>query len=163
MSPNESHRLLLGDLLSPATIELHLRAHSKEEVLAELVARVTELATRPNDQETLLHALLEREGLHSTGIGDGIALPHARNALVGLVSQPAIVFGRHTGGIPFGSIDGTPATLFFLLVAPTVSIHLHILARISRLLRQHNLRRELLLVERPERALGLIRESEAKL
>jgi mannitol/fructose-specific phosphotransferase system IIA component (Ntr-type) len=73
-----------------------------------------------------------------------VALPHARNALVGLVGQPIIVFGRHVEGISYGAIDGKPARLFFLLVAPSVTQHLSVLARISRVLRDPRLRRNLL-------------------
>src|SRR5512138_399403 len=97
----ESKRLLLSDLISAATIELRLRGRQREDVLNELVGRIPEIAERPEAQQTLLRALQEREQLHSTGIGDGVALPHARNALVGLVDHPIIVFGRHSTGIPF--------------------------------------------------------------
>jgi mannitol/fructose-specific phosphotransferase system IIA component (Ntr-type) len=111
----------------------------------------------------LLRALHEREQLHSTGIGDGVALPHARNALVGLVDKPVIVFGRHAKGIPYGAIDGKPAQLFFLLIAPTVTEHLGVLARVSRVLRDAKLRQVLLTVDKPEKALALIREAETNL
>ena len=111
----------------------------------------------------MLRALHEREQLHSTGIGDGIALPHSRNALVGLVDQPIMVFGRHKQGIPYDAIDGVPARLFFLLVAPTVTQHLAILARLSRLLRDPKLRQSLLTADKPEKVIALIREAEAKL
>jgi mannitol/fructose-specific phosphotransferase system IIA component (Ntr-type) len=132
-------------------------------VLNELVGRIPEIATRPEARQTLLRALQEREQLHSTGIGDGVTLPHARNALVGLVDQPLIVFGRSAQGISYGAIDGAPVKLFFLLVAPTVTQHLAVLARISRLLRDRQLRQELLVVETAKKALAVIREAEAKL
>jgi mannitol/fructose-specific phosphotransferase system IIA component (Ntr-type) len=90
-------------------------------------------------------------------------LPHARNALVGLVSEPAIVFGRHAKGIPYGAIDGVPAKLFFLVIAPTVTQHLNALARISRLLRDPKLRKSLLLADNAKKIQSLFRESEAKL
>lgn len=163
MATPEPNRLLLSDLLSIATIELQLKSNQRDAVLMELVNKIPELADRPDARQTLMKALVDREGLHSTGIGDGIALPHARNALVGLVEKPVIVFGRHINGVPYGSIDGVPAKLFFLLVAPNVSQHLQILARISRLLRMPKLREQLLAVERAEKALGLFRETESKL
>src|SRR6185436_727375 len=121
-------------------------------------AQIPELTNQAEARQTLLRALQEREQLHSTGIGDGIALPHARNALVGLVDCPVIVFGRHPQGVPFGALDGIPARLFFLLVAPTVTQHLAILARLSRLLREPKLRQGLLAVDKPDRVLSLIRE-----
>jgi mannitol/fructose-specific phosphotransferase system IIA component (Ntr-type) len=153
----------LSDLLSPATINLHLRSKDSEAVLAELVDGVPQLQQQPDARQTLLRALQEREQLHSTGIGDGIALPHARNALVGLVDRPVIVFGRHAEGIPYGAIDAVPARLFFLLIAPTVTQHLGILARLSRVLRDPKLRQDLLAAERPEQVISLLREAEAKL
>ena len=155
--------VVLGDLLLPATINLDLKSTDRDSLLAELVNQIPQLAKQPAARQTLLRALHEREQLHSTGIGDGIALPHSRNALVGLVDQPIMVFGRHKNGIPYDTIDGIPARLFFLLIAPTVTQHLAILARLSRLLRDPKLRQSLLTAEKPEKVLGLIREVEAKL
>lgn len=144
-----------------ASIELNLRGAQRDEVLRELVDKIPAIVRRPESRQTLLRALQEREQLCSTGIGDGIALPHARNALVGLVDQTVIVFGRHPAGIPFGAIDDVPARLFFLLVAPTVNQHLQVLARLSRLLRDPKLRQNLLRAERPDKVIALIREAEA--
>jgi nitrogen PTS system EIIA component len=158
-----SKSVVLGELLSPAAINLDLKSADRDSVLGELVNQVPQLATQPEARQTLLNALHEREELHSTGIGDGIALPHSRNALVGLVDQPILVFGRHVAGIPYGAIDDVPARLFFLLVAPTVTQHLAVLARLGRLLRDPKLRRSLLAADKPEKVLALIREAEAKL
>ena len=159
----QSTSVVLGDLLSPTAIALDLKSADRDSVLGELVNQISRLANQPEARQTLLRALHEREQLHSTGIGDGIALPHSRNALVGLVDQPIIVFGRHKEGIPYGAIDSVPARLFFLLIAPTVTLHLAILARLSRLLRDPRLRQNLLVAEKPESVLALIREAEAKL
>ena len=153
----------LSELLPISAINLQLTANSREAVLVELVGQIAEIAANPEARRTLLQALEERERLHSTGIGDGIALPHARNALVGLVDHPILVFGRHAEGISFGAIDGAPAQLFFLLVAPTVTQHLAMLDRISRLLRDPKLRKALLSVESEARVQTLMQEAEAKL
>ena len=158
-----SHSVVLSKLLSPATINLDLRSMDRDSVLPELVNQIPQLANEPAARQTLLRALQEREQLHSTGIGDGIALPHARNALVGLVDDPLIVFGRHAQGIPYDAIDGAPARLFFLLLAPTVTQHLGILARLSRILRDPTLRQSLLGAESPQEVIALIREAEAKM
>jgi mannitol/fructose-specific phosphotransferase system IIA component (Ntr-type) len=158
-----THSVVLNPLLSPAAINLNLQSSDREAVLAELVSQVPELAGQPDARQTLLRALQEREQLHSTGIGDGIALPHARNALVGLVDRPLIVFGRHPEGIAYGAIDGAPARLFFLLIAPTVTQHLAILARLSRLLRDPKVRQNLLTANKPEKVIELIRDAEAKI
>src|SRR5437773_9857462 len=142
-------RLLISDLISLGTVELQLRGRDRDGVLAELVGKIPEIAGRPEARRTLLHALQEREQLPSTGIGDGVALPHARNALVGLVEKPVVVFGRHDQGIAYGAIDAQPAKLFFLLVTTTVTQHLQILARISRLVRDPKLRQNLTTSNKP--------------
>jgi mannitol/fructose-specific phosphotransferase system IIA component (Ntr-type) len=152
----------VSELFSPAAINLNLESTDRDAVLNELVNQIPQLAKQPDARKTLLRALQERELLHSTGIGDGIALPHARNALVGLVDEPIVVFARHATGIPYGAIDNVPARLFFLLIAPTVTQHLGILARLSRILRDPKVRQNLLTADRPEKVISLIRDAETK-
>ena len=149
-------------MFSPAAMNLNLASTDRDAVLNELVNQIPQLAKQPDARKTLLRALQERELLHSTGIGDGIALPHARNALVGLVDEPIVVFARHATGIPYGAIDGVPARLFFLLIAPTVTQHLGILARLSRILRDPKVRQSLLTADRPEKVISLIQDAESK-
>lgn len=156
-----SHAVVLSELLSPATINLNLQSTDRNAVLVELVNQIPQFVQNPEARQTLLNALYEREQLHSTSIGDGVALPHARNAIVGLVDRPIIVFGRHPKGIAYDTLDHQPARLFFLLVAPTVTQHLAILARFNRLLRDSQLRQALLTAVTPEEVLARIRESEA--
>lgn len=157
---NGTRQLLLTPLFKPELIELNLQSTTRDSVLAELTSKIPQLAGHPDSQATLLKALQEREQLCSTGIGDGIALPHCRNALVGLVNDPVIVFGRHDKGIAFGAVDNSPAQLFFLLVAPTVSLHLQLLARLSRVLRDSRVRKSLLVADRPEKVRQIIRTAE---
>lgn len=163
MQNNSSRRLNLSEMLAPESVQLHLAGQNRDAVLGELVNQIKEISDRPEAQQTLLHALKEREQLHSTGIGDGVALPHARNALVGLVDHPIIIFGRHDTGIPYSAIDGVPATLFFLLIAPTVTQHLAMLARLSRILRNPKLRKALLAAENPAKVVSLIKEAEEQI
>jgi mannitol/fructose-specific phosphotransferase system IIA component (Ntr-type) len=153
----------VSDLLSLERVQLELTSADRESVLEELVNQIPELAQQPEAQQTLLRALREREQLYSTGIGDGIALPHSRNALVGLVDSSLVVFGRHAQGIAYGAPDALPARLFFLVVAPTVTKHLAILARLIRLLRDPKLRKSLLTADRPEQIIDLLRKAEAKI
>jgi len=155
--------VVLRELFSPARIELNLQSNDRESLLAELVNHIPELAGLPEERQTLLRALREREQLHSTGIGDGVALPHSRNALVGLVDHSLIVFGRHVNGIPFDAIDAAPARLFFLVVAPTVTQHLAILARLSRLLADPKLRQGLLGAQTPREVMQRIADAESTL
>lgn len=156
-------RFVISNSLARNAIELHLRENQRDGVLAELVSKIPEIASNADAKATLLHALQERESLCSTGIGDGIALPHSRNALVGLVEHPILVFGRHNQGVAFGSVDGSPARLFFLIVAPSVSSHLQILTRLSRLLRDPKLRHDLLVVQQPDQVLDLIHKAEERM
>jgi PTS system nitrogen regulatory IIA component len=158
-----ANAVVLSDLLSVPTIKLDLAGRDRDSVLKELVDLIPQIEEDFEMRNTLLRALHDREQLHSTGIGDGVALPHARNALVGLVDKPVIIFGRHAKGIPYGAIDGKPAQLFFLLIAPTVTLHLAILARISRVMRDAKLRQGLLTTDKPEKAHTLIKDAEAKL
>lgn len=153
----------LGELLSPARTKLELASEDRESVLRELVDQIPELAEQAQARQVLLRALQEREQLYSTGIGEGIALPHSRNALVGLVDTPLIVFGRHSKGISYGAPDALPARLFFLVVAPTVTQHLAVLARLIRLLRDPKLRQSLQMARQPGEVIELIREAEEKL
>ena len=154
---------ILTESLTPARIELNLKSTDRESVLRELVDRIPELADQPESKKTLLRALQEREQLYSTGIGDGIALPHSRNALVGLVDQAVVVFGRHPKGVPYGAPDALPAKLFFLVVAPTVTQHLALLARLIRLLRDPKLRQALQTADKAEKVIALLREAETKM
>lgn len=149
--------------MKPAQVKLNLAGRDRAAVLEELVDSIPEVQGEAGARETLLKALHEREQLHSTGIGDGVALPHARNALVGLVDQPVIVFGRHAAGIPYGSIDGQPARMFFLIVAPSVTQHLAVLARISRVLRDPKLRQHLLSATTISQILTAVAEAESKM
>ncbi|EEF62049.1 PTS sugar transporter subunit IIA [Pedosphaera parvula] len=160
---NNSGPIVLSELLAPETINLQLSGTQRDQVLSELVGQIKELNNQPQARETLLRALEEREQLHSTGIGDGVALPHARNALVGLVNRPIMVFGRHQTGVPYGAIDGAPAKLFFLLIAPTVTQHLSMLARISRVLRDPKVRRGLLAADSADKVIKTVKDAEARI
>jgi PTS system nitrogen regulatory IIA component len=128
----------LSEILKPQFIIADLRAHDKKGVLEELTQIITEHETSLN-KGTLLQVLLERERLGSTGIGDGIALPHGK--LKGL-NKLLISFGRSIDGLNFDSIDEQPAYLLFLLLAPenSAGMHLKALAKISRMLKDGNFR-----------------------
>lgn len=160
---SQTGSVILHELLSTERIKLNLKSMDRESVLGELVEQIPELLGQPEARQTLLRALHEREQLYSTGIGDGIALPHSRNALVGLVDQALVVFGRHSTGIAYGAPDSLPARLFFLVIAPTVTQHLAILARLIRLLRDPKLRQGLQSAKEPQDIVDLVREAEAKI
>jgi PTS system nitrogen regulatory IIA component len=83
------------------------------------------------DREFLLRVLLAREALQSTGIGDGIAIPHVRNPIVLHVPRPTITLCFLEKPVEFGALDGKPVHVLFSLVSPTVRAHLQMLSRLS--------------------------------
>ncbi len=86
------------------------------------------------DREFLHQVLLTREKLGSTGIGDGIAIPHVRNPIVLHVNKPSVTLCFLENPIDFGAIDGQPVDILFVIVSPTVRAHLHLLSRLSFIL-----------------------------
>lgn len=138
----EDTAMKIMDILKKEFILEELKAKSKREVLVELAAVFARGKTK-FDPEAMLHVLLEREKLGSTGIGDGIAIPHGK--LAGL-EEMVIAFGRSREGVDFEAMDGKPAHLFFLLMAPENSAgqHLKALAKISRMLKDAVFRKYLL-------------------
>ena len=83
------------------------------------------------DQDFLLRVLLAREALESTGIGDGIAIPHVRNPVVLHVSRPMITLCFLEQAVDYGALDGKPVNTVFSLISPTVRAHLRLLSRLS--------------------------------
>lgn len=132
--------MALADLIPSEGVVLDLGASSRKQVLqslADLAARETGMNAR-----TIFDAVLQRERLGSTGVGQGVAIPHAR-----LAGIPAVAgfFARLKTPIDFDSIDGRPADLVFMLLAPedAGAEHLKALARVSRLLRREDIRQRL--------------------
>ncbi len=129
------------DILKEEAIIAELNATDKKGVLEELTGPVAQASGVA--QEEMVRVLLERERLGSTGIGDGIAIPHGKlKSLESLL----IGFGRSHKGVDFEAIDGKPAHIFFLLMAPenSTGAHLQMLARISRLLKDTAFRQRLM-------------------
>jgi len=129
--------LINADLMIPA-----LKGKTKKQILEELVKHLASYK-QEIDSDELLKVLIEREKLGSTGIGNGIAIPHGK--LSGL-DNIVLLFGKSPMGIDFDSIDGEAVKLIFLLVAPSNSAggHLKALARLSRLLKEKSFREKLL-------------------
>jgi PTS system nitrogen regulatory IIA component len=149
----------LLDILDQDHIKADITSKGKREVLEELSEIVS---TREGlDLKELVSVLEEREKLGSTGIGNGIAIPHGK--LKGLKKLVAS-FGRSVKGVDFESIDGKPTHLFFLLIAPenTAGIHLKALARISRLLKDKKFRDDLLRAKTSEDIFKIIKEEDDK-
>ena len=124
----------ITDIIKQDLIVPDLQAKNKKGVIDELVEYLA-LREPAVDREELGRVLLEREKLGSTGINDGVAIPHGK---LKNIDHLLALFGRSTGGIDFGALDGKPSHFFFLLVAPESSAgaHLKALARISRIARE---------------------------
>jgi nitrogen PTS system EIIA component len=123
----------LGDLISPEAVIPSLKTKSKKQLLVELSGRVARLAGL--QERDVFDVLWQRERLGSTGLGRGVAIPHAK--IAGL-KRIVGVFARVAEPIDFESVDGEPVDIVFLLLAPegAGADHLKALARISRLLRE---------------------------
>jgi PTS system nitrogen regulatory IIA component len=148
----------IADILDVDSIVANLRARDKKGVLEELVSVLVEQG-KLRDKEKSVQVLLERERLGSTGIGEGIAIPHGK-----LKDIPGILcsFGRTKAGIDFQSIDEKPTHLFFLLLAPedSASEHLQALARVSRLLKDDQVRKRLIEANSKEEIYHIVAEGD---
>lgn len=138
----------LSELLNTQAISTRLQARGKREVIAELV-QMLESAHGLNSQGEILDRVLRREAMMSTGIGNGIAIPHGKARLV---DRLVAACGVAPEGVDYESADGEPATLFVLLVAPESggALHVKVLANISRLLKEESVRRTLRAAPNPE-------------
>lgn len=147
-------------LLPPECIHLNLAGTGSDTVLEELAGRVPSLSAAQRSQ--LVAALREREAVHSTGVGDGVALPHTRDALDGAPTGPVVVMGRHLAGVDFRALDGRPVHLFFLILATNLKEHLALLARLSRMLRRPAVRKALLAAADPAAVLEVVTRAQAR-
>ena len=129
------------DVLQKKTILADLKAQNKKGILEELVAPVSEIAKV--NQEDLVKVLMERERLGSTGIGGGIGIPHGK---MKDIDSLILGFGLSRKGVDFESLDGQPTHIFFLLITPenSTGLHLKLLARISRILKDDPFKSRLL-------------------
>ena len=150
----------ITEFLDKRGIKLGLEATDKEEALKELV-EVLASVKDVGDKQSILRALVERENLGSTGIGQGIAIPHGKTDRV---KELVAVLGISGKGVNFEALDGEPVYIFFLLVAPkeTAGPHLKALAQISRLLRDSYFCELLRRCKTAEEVYELIRREEDK-
>ena len=149
------------DILATDAVILNLGAREKRDVLADMAQALAKVEPQI-ESDRLLEVLLEREALQSTGIGEGVAIPHGK--MVGLDRMIAS-FSRSPEGVDFDAIDGQPTHHFFLLVVPEHSggQYLKALARISRFFRDAAFRHKLAGAESVEDVIRAIEEEDAKL
>lgn len=148
----------ISELLSNETISITLKNKDKQGLIEELLDLAMKTG-KIKDRKKVLKALLDREDLGSTGLENGLAIPHARtNAVDGVT----LALGISKEGIDFQSADNRLSHLFFLLLASedNTSVNVQVLALIARMNLRPNFRSEMLEVNSPEEALDIIRKTE---
>ena len=150
----------LGEILAESTVICEIKGSTKKEIVTNLASQL-KAAGLIHDVDPVVDIVMERELLGSTGIGEGVAIPHGK---LGGSAQVMCVFARSRTGVDFDAVDGGKVHLFFLVLAPedAASLHLTALSRISRILRDPSFRKKLL--EMPDDAhllyRGIIEEDE---
>ena len=140
----------LQTLVTPETVILELSETDHEEVVLEMIGHLSKIGKIPSgDCYCMGNAVLERESHVGTGVGSGVAIPHAR---VKGLKETLVVFGRSKEGVEFESPDNAPCHLIFLMLVPDdqAARHLQLLSELSRIFQQHELRQMLVQAQTPE-------------
>ena len=151
----------IREILGRDAIVPRLQGRGKKDVLGELTAAL--LRQHPElDEHAVVDVLLERERLGTTGIGEGIAIPHGK---MKSLNELVLSFGRSIEGVDFQSMDNQPAHLFFLLLAPenSAGAHLKALAKISRMLKDKTFCQDLMSAETAEEIYQIIAREDEKM
>jgi mannitol/fructose-specific phosphotransferase system IIA component (Ntr-type) len=150
----------LSELLNEQSVSLSLQARDKESSIKELV-QILETAHGVNTRGEILSKVLQRESMMSTGIGNGVAIPHGKTRLL---DHLLAACGVSPAGIDFDTMDGEPASLFILLVSPESlrGPHVKALANVSRLLKEESVRNALRQSSSPADFMRVLREAEEK-
>jgi PTS system nitrogen regulatory IIA component len=150
----------LSELLNENAVSLRLKAREKREALVELV-NLLESGHEFNSQGEILDRVMRRESMMTTGIGNGVAIPHGKARSVDRMLAACAVAPE---GIDFEAVDGEPARLFILLVSPenVGAVHVRVLANISRLLKEESVRRQIVESSSTADLLDGLRAAEAK-
>ncbi len=153
----------LSQYISERQIKVNLQSRKKEDVLEELVNLLVEKSKiSPQAKRRVISALIEREKLGSTGIGQGVAIPHVK---LRFIKKPVIVVGIAEEGIDFDSLDGGLVSIIFLLLSPQASngIHLTLMSQISKLLQDKFCLQKIKQAESPRETKQIIKVYETKL
>lgn len=154
--------MIISEHLNSKAISIDLKGETKEKVLQELTEiLIASGEVEEKDKDNIVKILLEREKIGSTGIGYGIAIPHGKCKVVESVT---LAVGCSKKGITFDSIDGKPVHLFFLLLTSPEcgQLHLKVLARLSRFLKDKNFRESLIKVKEAHEICEIIENKEKK-
>lgn len=145
---------MLEKMLMKECINLNLKSKTKEAVIDEIIDML-DRAGRLNDKEEYKKEILKRESQSSTGLEEGIAIPHAKTKAV---KTPSIAFGRSSKGVDYESLDGEPSKLFFMIAAPAnaTDSHIEVLSKLTTLLLNEDLRKSLLNSKTEDEVLNLL-------
>lgn len=143
-----------SNLFSENCINLNLKGSTKSEIIDELVEMLN-AAGKLNDKEEYKKQILKRESQSSTGLEEGIAIPHAKTAAVKI---PSIAFGLSKNGVDYESLDGEPSKLFFMIAAPANAsdTHIEILSKLTTMLLDDDIRERLLEVKTPQEVIEIL-------
>jgi fructose PTS system EIIBC or EIIC component len=144
----------ITEWLTKDTVLLTINGNGKQAVINELVDQLDN-AGKLYDRDQFKAAILKREEQSSTGISNGIAIPHVKDSSV---KKPAIAFGKTIAGVNFEAHDGKPSQLFFMIAAPEGAnqIHLEVLSRLAKILMREEVRQKLMSVTTVEELLSTI-------
>jgi fructose-specific phosphotransferase system IIA component len=148
----------LTDVLLKDLIKIPLRGKTRDTCIKELIEKLSE-GKLIKSKETILKAVLEREKIMTTGVGNGIAIPHCKHSDS---PQFSVGLGIQTNGVDFSAIDKKPVKIIFILVGPenNPGLHIKLLSRISRLMSNEELRNQLASCKNKDEAYNLIQEEE---
>jgi len=149
----------LAELIQLNLIKYPLQTSTKVEVIKELIALLAENRAISNGEE-ILKSVMEREKILSTGLGNGVAIPHCKTSSV---EDFAIALGIHPQGVDFQSLDHKPSHIIFLLVGPEnkPGFHIRLLSRISRIISKEDVRKQILASKSAEEVFQIFQAEEA--
>lgn len=149
----------IEELLNPKLAILNLQANDKDSAIREMADMMADQGI-VNNEEEFIKSIWDRENQTTTGIGDGIAMPHARNKNI---NKAAVLFAKSENGIDFKSLDGKPVHLFFMIAAPegADNAHLQALAKLSSLLIDPEFVDELKKATSGEKVISLFKQKDA--
>jgi nitrogen PTS system EIIA component len=150
----------LSEMLEKAGIFYRIHGNTIQEVIYNALSNVKGVDAKIMDP--IYRMFLSREELASTGIGDGIAIPHARGTLVGYVSHPLLSLSFLENPVEFNAIDGEPVQALFLLISPNVKTHLRILAKLSYVLQDPDCKETIVKQDSRDKILEAVRKAEER-
>ncbi|HNX37733.1 MAG TPA: PTS sugar transporter subunit IIA [Candidatus Cloacimonadota bacterium] len=159
-NPAQDNDPLINMMLQLGGIHYDVPADSKQSALYNALSQIKAIDAKAMDP--IFRMFLSREELASTGIGDGIAIPHSRSPLVGFTSEPLLSLSYLAAPIEFDALDGVPVNILFMLISPNMQTHLRILAKLSFLLQDTDCRGLILDKAPAERIISSVAEAEQR-